>query len=479
MIASGRPLRLAIIGGGFTGAAFAIHAIKAAARRLTIDIVEPAARIGRGAAYSAVDPAHRINVPSDRMSLFRDDPTHFTRWLFDQGYLPDRGSIDALGRHYPPRSAFGAYVEYLLNYTIAQSRYGSSLRHRHSRAIALQPTYSGWRVELSDRSALAADIVALCTGHSVGAPCPISAAACELPGLIGNPWTPGALDPIERGDRVLIVGTGLTMADVVATLGARGHEGPITAVSRHGLLPREHGYFVDDIDFLGEAALPGTALELLRLVRRQIRECGGEADWQAVVDALRRRLPEIWPALPVEERRRALRRLLPFWEVHRFRISPQAHTAVAGRLARQSLTIERAKLISLDARQGGLAANLRLPAGPSTWRAFDAVVLCAGPSKNLRNDPFYSGLLARGLARIDEIGLGLDVDSHSRVRDQRGLPQAGLLAFGPITRGSFGEMTGAPDIVRHIERIIGAVVSTGASAIDPIQRGRQAASIRL
>ena len=366
MIAPDRPLRIAVIGGGFTGAAFAIHAVRAAARRLAIEMVEPAARIGRGAAYGAVDLAHRINVPSDRMSLFRDDPTHFTRWLFDQGYLPHRESTDALGRHYPPRSAFGAYVEDRLNHAIAQSRHGSSLRRRHSRAITLHPMHSAWRVELSDGSTLAADIVALCTGHSAGAPCPISAAARDSPGLIANPWTPGALDPIDRGDRVLIVGTGLTMADVVATLGARGHEGPITAVSRHGLLPREHGLFVDDIDFLGDAPLPGTALELLRLVRRRVRECNGAADWQSVVDALRPSLPEIWPALPVEQRRRVLRRLLPFWEVHRFRISPQAHAAVASRLARNSLAIERAKLVLLDAGQGALAAHLRTPDGASS-----------------------------------------------------------------------------------------------------------------
>jgi uncharacterized NAD(P)/FAD-binding protein YdhS len=29
-----------------------------------------------------------------------------------------------------------------------------------------------------------------------------------------------------------------------------------------------------------------------------------------------------------------------------------------------------------------------------------------------------------------------------------------LLAFGPMTRGSFGEMTGAPDIARHLERVL-------------------------
>jgi uncharacterized NAD(P)/FAD-binding protein YdhS len=49
--------------------------------------------------------------------------------------------------------------------------------------------------------------------------------------------------------------------------------------------------------------------------------------------------------------------------------------------------------------------------------------------------------------------LGLKVDALSRVLDRRAAPQAHLLALGPNTRGSFGEMTGAPDIIRQIERV--------------------------
>jgi hypothetical protein len=43
--------------------------------------------------------------------------------------------------------------------------------------------------------------------------------------------------------------------------------------------------------------------------------------------------------------------------------------------------------------------------------------------------------------------------------------QPDLFAFGPITRGTFGEMTGAPDILRQIER----VVPTFTNAKAPIQ----------
>ncbi|MFC7484866.1 hypothetical protein ACFQX7_39240 [Luedemannella flava] len=52
---------------------------------------------------------------------------------------------------------------------------------------------------------------------------------------------PRALDAVGRGAPVLLLGTGLTAVDVVLSLAEAGHLGPVTAVSRHGLLPRAHG----------------------------------------------------------------------------------------------------------------------------------------------------------------------------------------------------------------------------------------------
>ncbi|MCP2775379.1 FAD-dependent oxidoreductase, partial [Salmonella enterica subsp. enterica serovar Typhimurium] len=63
-----------------------------------------------------------------------------------------------------------------------------------------------------------------------------------LPGLdalgaayINDPWS-GAVEHIGTDERVLILGSGLTMLDVVVDLARRGHRGPITALSRRGLL---------------------------------------------------------------------------------------------------------------------------------------------------------------------------------------------------------------------------------------------------
>jgi uncharacterized NAD(P)/FAD-binding protein YdhS len=445
------PARLAIIGGGLTGAAFAIHVLKAASRPLSIEIIEPAPELGRGAAYGTDDPVHRINVPSDRMSLFSDDETHFTRWLFEHGWLRDHGSTDSRGHHYVPRGAFGAYVSDNFERAGSEVRNGARLRVRRSRTLALRRESLQWRIILCGQRSLLVDTVALCTGHKPGIPCPISGAAMSHPGLVAQPWKPGALAAIGKRDSVLIVGTGLTMADVVASLERAGHKGKITAVSRRGLLPRTHGLFHDGVRVFDGNALPQSGVELLRLVRRSIQIHTGATDWQSVVDAVRVDLPNIWRSLPPKERLRVVRRLLPYWEVHRFRISPQTHEAVVRSFEEKRLTIERAAVLSLDVENGTLAAFLSNAQGAR--RGFDSIILCAGPSKEFAAQPLLANLVNEGLAQIDEVGLGVKVDRLSQVLDSQGLPQADLLALGPITRGSFGEMTGVPDIIRQIERV--------------------------
>ena len=457
------PLRLAIVGGGFTGAALATHALTSATQPLSVDVIEPSAKLGRGAAYGTTNADHRINVPSDRMSLFSSDPTHFTRWLFDNKWLPDPESADPLGRCFVPRDAFAAYLEDVLAQA-ARSAAFASLRHRQTRVVGLVRENDGFGVELADGTSLHVDRVAICAGHVPSAPCSVRKGAARHPRFIANPWASDSLATVRRSDSVLIVGTGLTMVDVIATLARTDHKGPIVAISQRGLLPRGHGRFVD-CAHLFEGVRPATALELLRLVRAEVRKRDGELDWQAVVDALRRRLPEIWPALPIPERIRAVRRLLHFWEVHRFRIAPQGAAAVARLTAQGTLTVQRARAIEIDARKESLLARLRLPDGTIVDRAFDSIILCSGASRNIRDNLLLANLIDRGLAQADDVSFGLKVDGLSRLIDARGATQPNLFAFGPITRGTFGEMTGAPDILGQIERVVPMFTEAGG----PIQ----------
>lgn len=457
-------LRLIVIGGGFTGAAFIIHAIRALRGPLDFEVIEPRGEIGRGIAYSTADPLHRINVPAERMSLFPDDPLHAARWLFDRDILPgDGSSADGDGHHYARRRDYGAYVADTLRRTLAETRGRVRLRHHRTQARDVRRQGARWSVELADGGTVTGDYVILSFGHAAPrAPFPVGAEAATDPRFVTDPWRNDALSGLSRDASLLLVGTGLSMVDMVETLLSRGHQGGITVMSRHGLLPRPHGLFGVGFDLLQGAAPPSSALALLRLVRGRTREAVRQGlGWQPVADAVRFDLSNIWPALPVAEQRRVIKHLLPYWDVHRFRISPQACATLERAIWTSRVVLQKAAVLSVEAESRSLVATLRRD-GAVGRRAFGGIVLCIGPDKDLNRNPLALSLLASGLARSDALQLGLDVDRHSRLVAGDGHAHATLRALGPMTRGTFGEMTGAPDIVRQIVTVTRSMADSAA-----------------
>jgi uncharacterized NAD(P)/FAD-binding protein YdhS len=55
-------------------------------------------------------------------------------------------------------------------------------------------------------------------------------------------------------------------------------------------------------------------------------------------------------------------------------------------------------------------------------------------------------LIARGCARPDAQGLGIEVDAQCRLIAADGTPNPRITAIGPMSRGAFWEITAVPDI---------------------------------
>ena len=69
--------------------AFSVHLADASPVPLDIEVMEPREQVGFGLAYGACGGEHRINVPSDRMSVFAEKPRDFARWLQVNGRMEE------------------------------------------------------------------------------------------------------------------------------------------------------------------------------------------------------------------------------------------------------------------------------------------------------------------------------------------------------------------------------------------------------
>lgn len=308
---------IVIIGGGFSGAAVAIELLRLAPNGVRVTLLEPRQSPGAGVAYSTAEPTHRINVPAARMQLAGDEEGAFDHWYRHQpAFTVDVQALRPDGSVYPQRGQFGRYVAQRFSDAAAAS--GGRLRHLRDRALA----FHQGTVTTDGGLQLKADLLVLAISH----PPPSLPAQAEAwrhhPALIANPWQPGALDAIAPHARVAVMGTGLTMADTVATLDRLGHRGSIIAFSRHGLLSR------GNLSGAG-AAWPGdyqqgNLRQRLRQIRIDVAYAAQQGlSWQVVLDAVRQQGQRIWQALSVADRQRFLRHLRHYWDVHRYRVAPQ------------------------------------------------------------------------------------------------------------------------------------------------------------
>ena len=444
------PRTLAIIGGGFSGACLALHLARANFPGRIV-IFEPRPVLGRGVAYSTRDDAHRINARASRMSLYPDDPGHFTRWLAETGACDDDPEATLPdGRRFPRRAVYGAYVTAQVAPLLAAGR----VWHVRAEMSELVARGGGWQLNGADGAVHQADIAVLATGHPPPRIPPPLAGIAGHQAFIANPLQSGALDGIAPDAKILIIGTGLTMADTVASLDRAGHTGAITAISRRGQWPRPHA--MEDKHGAADFAPPASACVLLRQVRAAVKKAEAEGlTWQGVFDVLRWRAEEFWRALPVPERRRLLRHARPFWDTHRHRLPPPTAAILARRLAENTLRIAAAAVTGVHGADRRIDVFFRRRgAGAAARETFDAVILTAGPGRlDEPENALSAKLLSSGLLTLDATGQGFCCGAAGQVEGRQGPP---LFVVGPPTRGTFAEIISVPEIARQIDALTAA-----------------------
>ncbi|RVT10556.1 FAD/NAD(P)-binding protein [Klebsiella oxytoca] len=445
-----------IVGGGFSGAAVAIHLLRLAPVGVRVTLLEPREVPGAGVAYSTTEPSHRINVPAARMQLAGEEEGAFDRWYRSQpAFAEDPQALLEDGAVYPQRGQFGRYVAQ----RFAEEARASAGRLTHLREQALS-IHHGEVVTDSGRR-LSADLLVLAISHPPPSLPTLTMPFATHPALIANPWRAGVLEAIAPEASVAIVGTGLTMADTVATLTRLGHRGPITAFSRRGLLSRSNLSGSGD-PWPGEYDR-GSLRQRLRQIREDIARAEQQGlAWQVVMDAVRNQGQRIWQGLTGADRQRFLRHLRSYWDVHRYRIAPQVAGVIEQRQRDGSLRVLAARLTALEGDAQRLTLTLALRYGEALRVSADHVILTTGPAHGALTDsqPLLRQLSQDGLIRADAFGLGLDVDLRSRAIGREGQANPKLLVSGPAARARFGELMGLPQVADHAADVAAEALQT-------------------
>lgn len=416
-----------IIGGGASGVVLAAQLLRLSPDA-NVRIFDRSGAVGAGIAYSTRNPSHLLNVRAGNMSAFPEEPEHFLHWLRAR----DPGE-DWQAASFAPRMLYRAYLQDLLP---------SGVTVDADEVVDVALDAGRPVVTTTGGASHRADAAILATGNE---------AAIAVSGArVAEYWSSNGYFDIPADAPVAIFGTGLSMVDSVLSLLDNGHRGEIHAISRRGLVPARHApaepFAVDT------AALP--VADGLSVLTKELRALARQADtagtnWRAVMEALRPCTKAIWAQLSLAERRRFLRHLRPWWDIHRHRMAP----AVADRIdaARRSgqLQVAAGRLLTVREGADGMTVQYR-PRHTRTVRTLNvaAIIDCRGgnPRFSRTRNPALIGLMEHGLARPDALDLGLDVTGDLQLLDAHGAPSGPLFALGPATKGVFWEVTAVPDI---------------------------------
>jgi uncharacterized NAD(P)/FAD-binding protein YdhS len=388
-------------------------------------LIDGSGRMGRGVAYSTTEAAHLLNVRAEGMSAMAGDPSHFADRFAEEGGSP---------RGFAQRRFFATYLGEILSKAVASGLVDLA------EATAVSATRDGeqWTVSFNDGSFASADVLVLAVGNQE--PEGLGAFAGVGRRFVGNPWGDAARAAVKdlaaTGRAALIVGTGLTMVDLVLSLDASGYAGRIVALSRRGLSPRAHADF-EPVPIESDA-LPRGLRQMFRWLRRRSAEVG----WRAAIDSLRPHSHALWQSFTHDEQRRFLRHARPWWDVHRHRIAPEVASIVAGMIADGRLEIVAGRIQSARETGGGIEVDYRRRgSAQDRTETFAYVFNCTGPLHSITRsrDPLLSSLLVAGEAKPDHLGIGLEISDDCRAGSR-------LWAMGPLTKGRYWEIIAVPDI---------------------------------
>ncbi|MGH8293275.1 MAG: FAD/NAD(P)-binding protein [Gammaproteobacteria bacterium] len=453
--------RIAIIGAGFSGAATAIHLLTRHGHKpFEVILINRHATLARGVAYGTHSPAHLLNVPTGRMSVFAERENDFLEFAHQTD-----AAITA--SDFVRRSLYGAYLHTRLDQAAAAAG-KARLTVMTGEITALRLKRDAAVLDFPDGRRLHADRVVLAVGHYPPANPPVpDHGVFAGTGYVRDPWSPGALDQLPLDKPILLLGTGLTMMDVALDLEQRGYQETLFALSRHGLLSQAHRALPEMPQLEPPAALLAGAAKVrvyLHAVRTMIKESAHHGhDWRDVIGALRPITPALWQALPETERRRFLRHLQAYWDIHRHRTAPVSAQRLTQLLARGMLRVRAGRLLELRPASGAIHVNWR-PRGKSLsehWRGA-AIINCTGPDSRIQrlDDLLIRSLLASRLLTADPLELGVATDDEGALLDNAGRSSRVIYYTGPLLRSRDWECTAVPELrraaLRLADRLAGA-----------------------
>lgn len=436
---------IAIIGGGVSGSLVALNIIKLCKTETCVLWFDNNNSFCKGLAYSTQEDVHLLNVRASNMSVFDDEPSHFVNWLH-------KYKLPFSDQDFVPRSIYGEYVFSTYNDLIC-SNPKVKITFINEEVQSITKEDNGYCV-LSNQVNYVEQIVLAFGNFLPSHPKSKSLDFRLSDNYFQNAFSEQIILSALKKDCITIIGSGLTMVDVVLTLTKHNYQGNIIVISPHGYLPQAHSesslqsipVFINEKEYY-------SLLQLFSLVNKQLKFAKiNSLNAHSVIDALRPRLQQLWLAFSLEDKKQFLRHLRHKWGVARHRCSPISMNVINDLIKMNRLSVIKGRIFDIKSMESELEIHFLDQNQAKMSLNTSILINCTGPESNFEKieSVLITQLLKDGIIEVDDLKYGIKADSDGKIRDN-------VFTLGPPLKGILWESTAVPEIrvqAKSLARII-------------------------
>ncbi len=425
-----------IIGSGFAGAVSAIHLIDNGVNPKNITIVGPT-KVGCGNAYECDHTEFRLNVSSEIMWINPEKKLEFTEWAKLNIHDPIASHFS--GKFYK-RNDFAKFVyskleKYLIN---------KQLSHQKRTVMRIYKNEKDkWGIILDNKKKLFSKNIILATGNPKPKwPCLVEKVLKNNhESLFENPWDGQWISRINKNEKILIIGSGLSALDCLSVLKHKGHKGAIVLVSRSGEFPPTQAKWERKNNpkwpgSLNEPLLPSIMINFIK--NYLPNKPYSSSEWQSSWEELRLDINLNWNRISDRGKIKLKRNFYSLWSRLRYRASPQSIKAKNYFQDKGQLIVYRGYAEKIINEKNTL--NLKLHDGRKI--ASDKIINCSGKGRDFLIDQ----IIKDKMGIPDIFNETLQVDKEFSVLPYEGMDNKGLYLIGPSLVSSNGDIAAASKV---------------------------------
>jgi len=455
-------MKIAIIGGGFTGCLLARNLVEKASFS-EVYIFNKSATFARGIAYQCYEE-NSLNVVAGKMSAFSKHPNHFLDWVMLRKEFKNADRNMVAGA-FLSRGLYGEYLDTIWEETQHLAKHNQVQLHAlHQEVNTVSKNETGFSIQ-TNLASFFVDKLVLATGNELpGNPKVKDLQFTQSKRYFRNPWNV-PYNEIDNQAPLLIIGNGLTMVDNLLNLRKNNFSQKVISVSPNGfnILPHRHFNFRYNgpLNHLPEKISLNELVSLFNKENKKLKKFGISAE--PLIDALRPKTQVIWQQFSEKEKQLFMSRLRHLWGVARHRIPFVSYDFVLNEQINHRLEIVAGKLISISETKTGFEVVIHnRKRQKEEQMQVGYIINCTGPETALSktNNKVLQQLLANGLITQDLLKLGINVNPKTfQTINSEGETENDLFALGGLLKGTLWETTAINELRIQCEQLAEVLIN--------------------